>query len=137
MFIRAILTWLVLAVIGVANGILRGTTYGRLVSERSAHQISTVTCVLGMFAGSYLMLRDVVAGVRARTLLAIGAGWTLATIIFEFGFGHFVAGESWSKLARAYDLRTGRLWSAVPLAILVAPLLIRRLARERQREAGR
>jgi len=140
MLIRSVLAWFLLAVIGVANGVLRGTTYGRLVSERTAHQISTVTCVTGMFAGSHLLLRDVAGDVPKRTLLAIGAGWALATVVFEFGFGHFVARESWSKLARAYDLRTGQLWSAVPLAILVAPLLSGRLAAaqtERQKEAQR
>ncbi len=133
MLLRSALTWGILAIIGFANGVIRDMTYGRRVSERRAHQISTATCALGMVAGSYLMLRNVVGGVRDRALLGIGAGWMIATIIFEFSFGHYVADEPWSKLARAYDLRTGQLWSAVPLTILISPLLSKRLA---VRESG-
>lgn len=132
MLLRSIVTWLVLAVIGVVNGIIRGTTYGKFVSERTAHQISTGTCTLGMVGGSYLLLRNVVGGVSDRTLLGVGAGWALATVIFEFGFGHYVAHEPWAKLARAYDLRSGQLWSALPLTILLSPLLVKRLAAGRK-----
>ncbi|MEZ4522407.1 MAG: hypothetical protein R3A46_12300 [Thermomicrobiales bacterium] len=126
MILRATVTWILLAAIGVLNGILRGTTYG-LPRERTAHQISTVTCVAGLFAGAYLSLRNSIADVRDRTLLGIGAGWSLATIAFEFGFGHFVAGEPWSKLLAAYDVRKGQTWSAVPISILMLPLLVKRI----------
>jgi hypothetical protein len=126
---RVILSWILLAVIGVANGILRGTTYGKFMSESRAHQISTVTCSAGMIGGTYLGLGHVAAGARDRTLLAVGAGWALATVAFEFGFGRFVAKESWADLLHAYNLKTGQLWSAVPATILIAPLVVKRLAR--------
>lgn len=136
MLLRMSLSWVVLAVIGVANGILRGTTYGRFFSDRTAHQISTVTCVLGVFLGAYFMLRNTVVGARDRVLLAVGAGWTAATVAFEFGFGHYVARESWQDLLHAYDLRAGQVWSAVPLAILVTPLLVKRIVVRQLTERG-
>ena len=136
MLLGAILSWIVLAIIGVANGILRGVTYGRFFSDRTAHQISTVTCILGVFLGAYFMLRTTVAGVRDRVLLAVGAGWTAATIVFEFGFGHYVAKEPLPDLLHAYDLRAGQVWSAVPLAILVTPLLVKRLVVRKMSQHG-
>lgn len=131
---RAILTWFLLAAIGVANGVLRGVTYGRLMSDERAHQLSTVTAIAALFGGAHLMMRSVVAGVRDRTLLAVGAGWTLATIVFEFGFGRLVAKESWEDLLHAYNIRAGQLWSAIPATILIAPLLVKRLASSRDND---
>jgi hypothetical protein len=124
---RAIFTWFVLAVIGVANGVLRQATYGRAVNDLAAHQISTVTCVAGVFTGAYLMMRHSVAGVRDRALLLVGIAWAAATIAFEFGLGHFVNGDSWSSLLHAYDVRAGQLWAAVPFTILLSPLGVKRL----------
>lgn len=126
---RAILTWFVLAVIGVANGVLREATYGRLMSDERAGKLSTLTAIAALFGGAYLMMRGSVAGVRDRALLAVGAGWTLATIVFEFGFGRLVAKDSWEDLLRAYDVRSGELWSVIPATILIAPLAIKRLSR--------
>jgi hypothetical protein len=74
------------------------------------------------------MMRGSVAGVRDRALLAVGAGWTLATIVFEFGFGRLVAKDSWEDLLHAYNLRAGQLWSVIPATILIAPLLVKRFA---------
>jgi apolipoprotein N-acyltransferase len=45
----------------------------------------------------------------------------LATIAFEFGFGHFVAGHSWSKLLADYNVFNGRLWLLVLVWITIMP----------------
>jgi hypothetical protein len=134
MFGRAILSWFVLAAIGIANGVLRGVTYGRFMSDQRAHQLSTFTGVVALFSGAHLMMRGSAGGARDRVLLAVGAGWALATVAFEFSFGRLVAKESWENLLHAYDLRAGQLWSAIPATIFVAPLLIKRLA-SRQRDS--
>jgi hypothetical protein len=49
------------------------------------------------------------------------------TILFEFGFGRYVVGDSWSTLLRAYNPGEGRVWAAVPLWTLLAPEILRRL----------
>ena len=46
MVIRHILFWFVLMLVAVCNGILREATYGKRMSELTAHQISTVTGIL-------------------------------------------------------------------------------------------
>ena len=51
---------------------------------------------------------------------------------FEFGFGHWVEGDSWSTLLANYDVTAGKVWVLVPAALVVGPELVRRLAaRER------
>ena len=128
---RAVLAWFVFVAIGIANGAVHRATYGRRVSELRGHQISSVTGALALFGAAYAMLRRDVAGTGNRTLLGIGAGWTAATIAFEFLFGHYVSRDTWASLLEAYDVRRGRLWVLVPLTIFLSPLLVKRLVTRR------
>ena len=62
-----------------------------------------------------------------REAFAIGGSWAVLTILFEFGFGRYVVGDSWSTLLRAYNPGEGRVWAAVPLWTLLGPEVMRRL----------
>lgn len=59
-------------------------------------------------------------------LVAIGLGWAAMTVLFEFGFGHYVMGTPWHVLVADYDLLAGRVWVLVPLSMAVFPLLFGR-----------
>lgn len=37
--------------------------------------------------------------------------WMILTVVFEFSFGHYVVGGSWSKLLSDYNILDGRVWS--------------------------
>jgi hypothetical protein len=50
-------------------------------------------------------------------------GWLVATIAFEFLFGHFVSGLTWSALLADYDIRRGRLWPLILLSVGLGPWL--------------
>jgi hypothetical protein len=67
----------------------------------------------------------------SREAFAIGGSWAVLTILFEFGFGHYVVGDSWSTLLRAYNPGAGRVWAAVPLWTLLGPQVMRRCWRSR------
>ena len=45
----------------------------------------------------------------------------LATIAFEFAFGHFVAGHSWSKLLSDYNIFKGRIWLLFLVWVMIMP----------------
>jgi hypothetical protein len=60
-----------------------------------------------------------------RTALAVGAVWTALTLMFEFGFGHYLLGTPWQELLADYDLTQDRIWILVPIATLVAPAVVR------------
>jgi hypothetical protein len=125
-----LLAWLGLPVLGIANGAIRDATYKQATGELAAHQLSTAT-LLGFMAG-YLWVLEGRRPVRtSREALAIGGSWAVLTIMFEFGFGHWVVGDSWSNLLGAYNLAEGRVWAAVPLWTLVGPEVIRRLCARR------
>ena len=49
------------------------------------------------------------------------------TILFEFLFGHFIAGHPWSHLFHDYNLLAGRLWVLVLLWTAITPYLFYRM----------
>jgi len=57
-------------------------------------------------------------------------------VLFEFGFGHWVAGHSWRRLLADYKLLAGRLWALVLVWIGIAPWVFYRLGPEPDRSRG-
>jgi hypothetical protein len=58
--------------------------------------------------------------------LTVGFIWLGLTVAFEFIFGHYVVGHSWSELLTDYNILTGRLWIVVLIWITIAPLVFYR-----------
>lgn len=124
--IRHLLYWFVLMAIGVANGILRGATYGTLMPDLAAHQLSTVTGII--FTGLAVWLLWIYRPLEsARKAWIVGGVWFLLTILFEFGFGHFIVGHSWQHLLADYNILEGRVWALFLAWILIMPYFFFRL----------
>ncbi|MBT8080010.1 MAG: hypothetical protein KJO31_15635 [Gammaproteobacteria bacterium] len=121
--IRYLLLWFGLAIVAIVNGVVRQATYGKTMSDLAAHQLSTVTAVLasGAVVGVAAKFWPIRSAAQAWT---IGVSWLLMTIAFEFGFGHFVAGHSWSRLLADYNLFAGRVWALFLLWMTVLPYLL-------------
>ena len=67
--------------------------------------------------------------IRSRgTAYGIGASWVVLTIMFEFGFGHYVDGKSWEDLLHNYNVADGEIWDLVLLWMAIAPDVLRRLS---------
>lgn len=133
MKLHYLIGWCVLLAVAMFNGMLREFTYGRYVSELSAHQLSCVTGIL-LFA---IVIHQFVRRwppVSAREAWFIGAFWMALTLAFEFLFFHYVGGHSWEVLLANYDMASGRLWPLILLWVLVAPYVFFRL---RQRKTTR
>lgn len=124
--IRVTLAWLGLVPVMIVNGVARQSLYGPLMSELRAHQVSTVIGVglLLTYAWFVIPWLGIDSSRRAWT---IGAYWVCLTIIFEFGFGHLVAGHPWSRLFRDYNVVEGRVWSLFLVAVVLTPWLVFRL----------
>jgi hypothetical protein len=125
-----LVAWLGRPVLGVANGAIRDATYKRATGELAAHQLSTATLLALMAAYLWALEGRWPIG-TSREAFTIGGSWAVLTVLFEFGFGHYVTGDAWSSLLRAYNLADGRVWAAVPLWPLVGPELFRRLRARR------
>jgi hypothetical protein len=127
MVLKYSLAWLALMAIAIANGTLREFTYGKYVSELAAHQISTLTGMIftGLLVWLLYRIWPIQSAAQAWT---IGPIWLALTILFEFGFGHFIAGHSWARLFADYNLTAGRIWVLFLFWILIMPSVIRKLA---------
>lgn len=123
MIARYLLFWPALAVIAIINGTLRQFTYGRHMTELAAHQLSTVTGILLTGVAVWTLNRAWPIG-SAKAAWTIGACWLLMTVVFEFGFGRYVAGHSWSRLLADFNLLDGRVWSLFLAWIAVLPYVI-------------
>jgi hypothetical protein len=120
------ISWIGMVIFAVLNGALRAKTYGRLMNELSAHQLSTLIGLI--FFGLYIwFLTGVFQIETSRQAFAIGAIWFIMTIVFEFIFGHYVMRNPWHKLFHDYNLLKGRIWSLVLIWTAVAPYVFYRI----------
>ena len=127
MVAKYLIVWLLLAVVAVTNGIVRQATYGKVLSDLAAHQISTVTAIAASGITVWIVNRVWPIESSAQAW-SIGICWLVLTVAFEFGFGHFVAGHSWDRLFADYNLLQGRVWSLFLIWVLILPVVIYKLA---------
>jgi len=111
--------WGGMALLGVANGVSRAL-YEKRLGERPAHQVSSVTLAAAVLSYASAVERRwplPTTGAAAR----VGLAWVGLTVAFEFGFGRYVAKQSWRTLVADYDMARGRLWPLVLAAVGAAP----------------
>lgn len=119
--LRGAVIWFVLLVAAFAGAALRTGLLEPRFGEQAAHVVGTLL-VVGLFAVIiWRAVPWVVPDLSPGQLAGLGLLWTLATVVFEFGFGHYVMGHPWSRLLADYDLTDGRLWVLVLLTILLMP----------------
>lgn len=135
---RWTVAWLGGAGLGVLNGAGREVLYADRVGDRTANQISAATLVL-LLTAYFRELDRRWPIATAHEAREIGATWAALTVGFEFLFGHYVDGDSWSELLENYDLTGGHLWILVLAWIGVGPSVIHaaRLRRTASNEGGR
>jgi hypothetical protein len=124
---KAVLTWVLMIPVAILNGIFRESVIRPRVGELRAHQLSVVTGSTGFVALVFALWRGEAGRIEDRDLFRMGAAWVVATILFEFGFGHYLRGFSLEALLHDYNVRAGRLWVVVLLVILFSPLLVKRM----------
>jgi hypothetical protein len=114
--------WFVLLIIAIVNGWLRESTYGRQLAELPAHQLSTLLgiALTGLAFAVWTRWFRVTSVSQAVT---VGGAWLAMTVAFEWVFGHFVAGHSWSRLLHDYNLFAGRVWPVFLVWIAALPWL--------------
>lgn len=117
---RYILAWFLFIPVAIANGAFRELGYKSMVGDLPAHWISTLLFFVLLalylwFLGRWWRIRSSVQA------WFIGAMWFGLTVMFEFGFGHYVMGHPWAKLLHDYNLLQGRVWVLVLVALSVGP----------------
>jgi hypothetical protein len=117
-----ILWWFVFPFVGILNGVLREATYKKFVGDLPAHQISTATGIIFFGIIFYFIFKKWKIQSLNDAIL-IGLIWLTLTMLFEFGFGHYIMGNSWEKLLYDYNIAEGRIWSLFLLWITIAPVI--------------
>ena len=120
MWLRAMLVWLLLLLLAIANGALREMWLAPATGTRSAHVLSTISLSVLIL----LATRLTAAFVRYRSPRAawrVGALWVVMTLDFEFLAGHYASGKPWVVRLAGYDLAQGRIWPLDLLVTLAAP----------------
>jgi len=119
--LRASAVWLLLCGVAIGNGAFRQAFLLPRLGDQAAHVLGTLIGTTLFAVVVVATLRWVVPALEPGRLVALGVGWTLATIAFEFGFGHYVAGHPWPRLLADYDVSAGRIWVLVLLVLLLLP----------------
>ena len=126
MYLKYFLAWFPLVIFGLLNATIRQVVYARYVSELTAHQISTLTIcvVVDIYAWVLSSIWNLQSPGQA---IGVGLMWMMLTILFEFGFGRYVVGDSWASLLRDYDVLEGRVWGLFVLWVGLAPYVFYRI----------
>ncbi|WP_136465464.1 hypothetical protein [Flagellimonas onchidii] len=120
---KHILAWFPLIFIAIANGLFREKFLASYLNELRAHQMSTASMIL-LFGVYVWILFKIWPPMSANQAILIGLIWLFLTVIFEFLFGHYVAGHSWDKLLNDYNILQGRVWVLALIWIFIAPYII-------------
>lgn len=127
---RYVLAWIPMLVIAVANGAVRQLTFGKVMSEPHAHQISTLigSICIGAFIWFVVRTRPPSSG---RQALLVGFVWVLLTVTFESFMGLVLQHRPIGDVLNEYDLSAGRVWSLFLLWLGAAPWVFLRIRRAR------
>jgi hypothetical protein len=126
---RWVVAWVGAPVLAIINGAARELAYKDQVGESTANQIS-VAPLIALLAIYFWVLQRRWPLATTRDALSVGAIWAGLSVLFEFGFGHYVEGDSWTDLFKTYDVTAGNLWILIPLWIAAGPAVVRAIARE-------
>lgn len=120
--LSAIGIWVGLVIIAILNATFREFVIAPNVGDYLGHLVSTATLLAAIAVVAYLYFNRLTDH-SVSELVAIGLLWAALTVLFEFGFGHYVMGNPWTVLIADYNLLAGRVWSLVPLSMALFPFL--------------
>ncbi|KAA5539954.1 hypothetical protein F0145_23485 [Adhaeribacter rhizoryzae] len=119
---RYFLLWLFLPLLGVLNGTFRIIYLTRYLPDLATHQVSTLTGII-LFGGYIWYVNQRWPFDSGKQAILVGCTWLVLTILFEFGFGHYIFGQPWPALLHDYHILAGRVWLLVLFWITISPLI--------------
>lgn len=126
-FGKALVVWLAIVPIAIANGALRQAVLFPAFGPTCGLALSGVILCAIIFVAAWLAVRWY--GDRARRYgMAIGALWLVLTLGLEVGMA-LGTDRSLDDVGRALNPATGNLWVLVLLTTLFAPAIAARLRR--------
>jgi hypothetical protein len=117
MVFRATWIWLGIVFLAVVNGVIRENIVAPILGGGIALPISGLALSIIVFIVAYFSFSFIGSNGKS-TCIYIGIHWVLLTLVFEFIFGHFVAGKSWPDLLQLFNMASGNLFLLVLLVCL-------------------
>ncbi len=127
---KHILLWFSFPFVAIFNATLRELIYKKPLGDLAAHQISTATGIF-IFAIVFYFIFKKWKIESTKHAILVGGIWLGLTILFEFGFGHYIMGNPWEKLLHDYNLAEGRVWSLFLVWITIAPYIFYKLLKRK------
>lgn len=123
---RALLIWLLLAIVEIVHGALRAAFLVPVVGDWRARQIGAVAGTALILLVVCLTIRWI--GARSRgALIGVGVLWLVLMLAFEIAGGRLLAGFSWERIASDYDLRNGGLLGIGMVLLALSPVIAARI----------
>jgi hypothetical protein len=121
-FLYPLGVWVLMAVVAVLNGGFREVVLIPRVGEYPAHVLSTGVLVSAILVISFSYFRTTAIEYTRPELIVIGVLWTGLTVGFEFLVG-YLENTPPSVTVGQYNVLAGQVWIAVPVTLLLSPLL--------------
>lgn len=123
--LKALVIWVGILVLAVANGVLRESVFVPWFGTPAALVLSGLLLSALIIGVTYFTLPWLQIH-RPFMLCIVGLGWLIVTLIFEFSFGLW-QGKSLSELLEAYTFKSGNIWPVVLAATALAPYIAAKL----------
>ena len=124
--VKGLGVWLVMVAAAIGNGLLRETLLVPWLGGGISLPLSGILLALLIFAIAYMCL-PIFGRQSQREYLGIGFFWCGLTVLFEFGFGHYIVGKSWQEIWQGFNPARGNLFCLVLVVTLFSPWLAARL----------
>lgn len=123
--LKALAVWAGILLLAMFNGVLREACFLPHFGTKASFILSGTCLAVIILTVTYLFLPWLGARLPGE-LMAIGLGWLVLTLGFEFSFGLW-QGKSWEAVLDAYSFKDGNLWPAVLVVTVIAPYVAGKL----------
>jgi hypothetical protein len=118
---RVVMVWFALALLMSANGAFRELILRPRVGQTPADVLSAVLGAILILAATWFSFGR--ASVNPTHLARASALLLVLTVAFEFLFGHYVDGKTWTALFANYAVWRGRLWPVLLALLALTPFI--------------
>lgn len=126
LFLKVAMIWFIIVIVAVINGIFRESILVPYFGEAVALPASGITLAIIIFIIIYLSFK-LFGKNKYLSYLYMGIQFVTMTLVFEFVFGHYVIGKSWSELLQVFNILEGDLFILALLVSLLSPLLVAKI----------
>lgn len=126
LFLKTSMIWVMIALLAILNGIFRESILVSYLGQSMALSVSGITLCLIVFIVTYLSF-PLFGKHHALTYFFIGLQWVFMTLLFEFFFGHYMMGKSWSDILQVFNIMKGNLFIIVLIISLFSPLFVAKI----------